>query len=265
MATTHTPFFDRFPKVQYDINRKLYPTYDTATNIFMRIGIIKEVLNNISSYYVLELEDGDTPELLAEKVYGDSGAGWMIIYANNIMDPQYDWPLTYDAFQKYIIGKYGSIELAKTTAHHYEKIVERYDSETGVTTVDKFWINGEKLTQNSPEQPYDYYFPYASTLEQTVDSELYRVDMSGEGALTVDIDTEATAISRTQTVNTYNVSGKTIQETIYGREVDCLTYEEELNDSRKTIKVIKSEYYSQIMKEFNDMTNFQVPYIRRLI
>jgi hypothetical protein len=231
----------------------------------MRIGMLKEVLNNTSSYYVLELEDGDTPEILAEKIYGDSGVGWLIIYANNILDPQFDWPLDYRSFSKYIIGKYGSIENAKITPHHYEKVVERYDSETGVTTTDRYWINSDKLTRNSPEQPFQYYFPYASLLGQTIDSEEFRMDQDGEIALSMDGDSEASAISRGKTVDTYNIVGKTIEETIYGQEIDCYTYEEELNDNRRTIKVIKKEYFSSIMKEFNDLTNFQLSYVRRLI
>ena len=42
---------------------------------------------------------------------------------NNILDPVLDWPKDYISFQRFIKSKYGSIELAKTTVHHYEKII----------------------------------------------------------------------------------------------------------------------------------------------
>ena len=71
----YTPFFDRFPKVNYDINlSKVNPKYETLTDVFVRVGIIREVLNNAASYYIYLIEDGDTPEILAEKVYEDPGA-----------------------------------------------------------------------------------------------------------------------------------------------------------------------------------------------
>ena len=93
MATnfkTHTPFFDYFPKVKYDINRSQYPNYETVTNVFFRLAILKDVLSNTSSYYVYDIESDDTPEIIAEKVYGDSGAGWIILFANQIIDPQFE-------------------------------------------------------------------------------------------------------------------------------------------------------------------------------
>ena len=77
MATnfkTYTPFFDLFPKVKYDINKSLYPTYESVTNILFRLAILKNILSNTSSYYVYDIESDDTPEIVAEKVYGDAGA-----------------------------------------------------------------------------------------------------------------------------------------------------------------------------------------------
>lgn len=268
MATVNTPFFDSFPKIDYNINRKLYPNFEKVTDIFVRIGVLKDVLNNTSSYYVLELEDEDTPEILAEKIYGDSGAGWLIIYANNIFDPQFDWPLSSNNLGKYIINKYGSIETAKTTIHHYEKVIERYDSETNTTTIHRLWINGTRLTQNTTQQPFDYYYPYYPynpDLIQTVDGEGHRMDEGNESALTMDVDRELNALYESETFNTYNIGGKTIQEKIYGREISCYDYEEELNDAKRTIKAIKAEYYPQIMTEFKNLLNFNVPYMRRLV
>ena len=114
-------YFDLFPKIKYDINGDGHNT-ETVTNIFKRIGILREVLSNAGSYVLYEIEEGETPEILAEKVYNDAGAGWIILYANKIIDPQFDWPMSDQVLKGYIISKYGSVENAQITYHHYEKV-----------------------------------------------------------------------------------------------------------------------------------------------
>lgn len=138
-------FFKNFPTIIYDIEGKEQTNYDIVTNIFFRTRFLREVVNNISAYYEYIIQDGDTPEIIAEKVYRDPQAHWIVLYANDIVDAQYQWPLNSRAFQKYIINKYGSIQIAKTTIHHYEKVITRTDSETGIETETKFIINYEPL------------------------------------------------------------------------------------------------------------------------
>jgi hypothetical protein len=226
-------FFEKFPKIGYDINRSGYSNFENVTNIFFRIGIIKNVLSNTTSYYVYELQEGETPEIIAEKVYGDAGAYWIILYANDIVDPQFDWPLDHAEFYKYIVGKYGSVPIAKTTIHHYEKVVERTNPLNNLTTETRFVVNDTKLTDNDLNVPYDYY--------------------EGEGSM-----------SETQTYNTYNMDGTTITEIIHRNEVSNYDYEVALNDSKRLIKVIKKEYFSQIVSEFNKLTSQPVSYVRRV-
>jgi hypothetical protein len=69
-------FFDLFPKIAYDINKDSYSNYELATNIFTRVGTIKESLSNISSYYIYDIKEGDTPERLADRVYGIQKHTW---------------------------------------------------------------------------------------------------------------------------------------------------------------------------------------------
>lgn len=135
-------FFDKFPKTPYTIDRGKYKVnnYDTPVNILVRIGIIKNSLDSVFNYSEYTIRDGDTPEIIAEKMYGDPEAHWVILLANNIIDPQFDWPMNYDVFGKYIIAKYGSIATAQTQVHHYEKIIKSVDVSTGVETYNKFEI-----------------------------------------------------------------------------------------------------------------------------
>lgn len=272
MASTYTSYFDKIPKLKYDINRSLInPKYETVTNIFFRIKYMEEVLSNITSYYTVELGDDDTPEILAEKVYSDPGAGWMITIANKMIDPQWDWPLNYEEFNKYIIGKYGSVENAQITAHHYEMVVTRTLSPDNITTERRYIVNGEKLTNNNIDAPYNYYFPSVLVADVLTDNTAIKVDTT---AFTVDSGYESQdpgefglqpgSLAFTQYVNNYNINGKTVTEIIKGQEISNYDYETELNDSKRLIKVIKKEYYPQIMQEFDQLTSFRSPYQRRV-
>jgi hypothetical protein len=225
-------FFDKFPLLPYDIEGKRLSTYQLTTNIFFRLRIIRSVLNNISAYYEHLVSDSDTPEILADKVYGNPEAHWIILMANDIIDAQYDWPLNTTNFNKYIIKKYGSIANAKTQIHHYEKVVTREEQLTGIVTETRFVINENKLTTNTPDVPYDYY----------------------------------NNLPETQEVNTYNLEDdRTVVEITRRDAISCYDYEDQLNEKKRSIKIIKPEYYAQILQEFASQTKRDVPYIRKLV
>ena len=226
-------YFDKILSIFYDINNKQFTTYQVATNVFFRVAVIRNVLENISFYYDYLIKDEDTPEILAEKVYGDPEAHWLIMMTNQIVDAQYDWPLSDTEFGKYIISKYGSISNAKTSIHHYEKVVMREDEPSGILTETRFIINHEKFTINNMTVPYDTY----------------------------------NTLAETQEVNTYNVNNKTVTEVIKRDAISCYDYEYDINERKRTIKIIKPEYYSQIIREFDALAkvNQRLPYIRRLI
>lgn len=227
-------FFDVFPKILYDIGGKRLTNYSVTTNIFFRLRIIREVLSNMSSYYEYLIADDETPEILAEKVYGNPEAHWIILMANDILDPQYDWPLNYDQFNNYIIKKYGSIENAQTNIHHYEKVLTRVEELSDIVYESRFVVNKEKLTVNDMTVPYDYY--------------------QGTGSL-----------PETQQFTTYNLSdGSTVNETIRRNEISFYDYEQELNEKKRSIKIIKPEYYPQLIREFNSLIGNEASFIRRL-
>jgi hypothetical protein len=167
-------FLDRFPKVRYDIDGLKLKNYDSVTDLTFRFSVIKDAIKSISSYYDYVIRDGETPEMLADRVYNDPEGYWVILYANDIYDPQYDWPLDSNAFKRYIIGKYGSTQAAKSNIHHYEKLITRQIGNTGSSTmlrqtvdynassylactldnvnanVISFIIPGQKLVQKNP-------------------------------------------------------------------------------------------------------------------
>lgn len=101
------------------------------SNILSRASLINEVMTNPVLFYYYDIQDGDTPEIVADKYYGDSYRYWLVLLPNNIIDPQWDWPLSGKNFNDYIEEKYVS---PYSTVHHYEKIISQYESSTQLTT-----------------------------------------------------------------------------------------------------------------------------------
>ena len=257
-----TQYFGSFPKIDYAIGEDRNIT-ESVTNIFKRYAILRDVLSNSGSYVLYEVEDGETPEILAEKVYNDVQAGWIILYANKIMDPQFDWPLSDVNFKKYIIEKYGSISNATTTYHHYEKIVEtRVGDQTYTRT---YLVNKERLTENALDVPYTYFQPYSNNYVLTADTALITTD---NVYFTVDhsnhFSYDDTSLPEYYSYEAHNVNNTTVFLNTYGRAVTNYDYELEMNDNKKFIKVIKARYYTQIVSEFKALTPSEPGYIRVL-
>jgi hypothetical protein len=301
MATSE--FFNKFPKLDYDINNNLYSRYEMVTNIFFRLGVVKETINNISSYYVYEVQSGDTPEILAEKVYGDAGAGWIILMANYITDPQFDWPMEYDTFAKYIVNKYGSIEAAKTGIHHYDKVITRTDSLSGVVTETRFQINYDALTNGVLQLTMPSEGDYLITEQVFVGESLANNTFYGEVVAWSNTTNKITlantrgsvsvgniivgyyynllgvvsdilepdvpfdyylSLPESEGYEVFNIDGKTVTQTTKREAISNYDWEEKQNDARRIIKVIKAEYYPRIMSEFKNLTNTTESYLRKV-
>lgn len=104
-------YFNNLPTIQYGSK--------VARNLITRPKIKDFILGNPTAIYDYVIKDGERPDTIANAYYGDSNFVWLVFLANNIVDPYYDWPLTQNQFKEYIIDKYGSVELAKSTIKHY--------------------------------------------------------------------------------------------------------------------------------------------------
>ena len=83
-------YFEMLPKV---IKVEKNGTSTVYTNLLSRANLINDVLTNPVLFYYYDIQDGDTPEIVAHKYYGDSYRYWLVLLPNNILDPQWDWPL----------------------------------------------------------------------------------------------------------------------------------------------------------------------------
>jgi hypothetical protein len=91
-------FFSKYPKLT--INNKI------VTDIVTRIAIREKYSNALSLYYPYDIQEGDTPEIIAAKYYGDPERHWIVMLANDTINPFFDFTLDYPVFNRYIMDKY---------------------------------------------------------------------------------------------------------------------------------------------------------------
>ena len=110
-------YFDYFPTISYDVRgEKNNSRTQIITNVLVRIRKKMNVINSafFEQYFI---SDGDRADTLAHQFYGDSTLHWVIMYANYMTNPYYDWPLPYFDLQKFVDKKYPD---NRNGVHHYE-------------------------------------------------------------------------------------------------------------------------------------------------
>jgi len=200
-------YFKALPKILYRDNNNISTIY---TNLITRANIIPSILRNVLAYYQYDIKDDDTPEIVAHKYYGDMNRFWIVLYSNQIIDPQWDWPLSSSKFDSFIESKLGN---TKNNLHHYEKVITTTNRTSGTdnditTTVEEYEISTEEY----------------QTLSQTLIN----------GSITY----------------TYNLPNENITMLIETKVVTNFDYEYDLNESKRSIQLLNKDYVGQLEKEF---------------
>lgn len=111
-------YFSKFPQILYSLDGGA--SVQLVTDILRRTEFIQEFIANGAVYDEYDVQDGDTPEILSDKFYGNSFSHWIIMMANNIIDPIMDWPMSQSQLYSYCVSKY--TEELVYSIHHYEDI-----------------------------------------------------------------------------------------------------------------------------------------------
>ena len=107
-------YFANFPLIIYDSVGN--GNFKIVTNLMKRVAMRTKVRTNTLFFDTYDVKEGETPEILADKLYGDSTLHWIILYVNNITDRYHQWPMSSGQFNDFIADKYSNID----AVHHYE-------------------------------------------------------------------------------------------------------------------------------------------------
>jgi len=209
-------YFNYFPQTAYylsDDNSSL----DVVTNLMSRFSFNAASKDKLVMYYKYDISDGETPEIIADKLYGSPEKHWIILSVNNIKNPQFDWPLRYNDLTKYIDIKYRGATYANTA-----------NTGTGLS-----W---------SKSHTHSYYINEKRTLPSGSDT-------------TETIIIDAATYANTNTTSTvvytlYDSSNVTITTT--KSSISYYEYEIEENETKRTIDILRPEFVKTIEQEFRN-------------
>jgi hypothetical protein len=111
-----TAYFSQFPQTYYTFDGV---SATLITNFMVRVAISNELKSNVTLYDPYDILDGETPEMVADKWYGDPELYWIVLLTNEIIDPNYDWCLSQEDLQSFVEEKYGSDPAQYMGVHHY--------------------------------------------------------------------------------------------------------------------------------------------------
>ena len=223
-------YFQKFPYTLYTLDDR--KSSQVIQNFLIRAKITDEVKNSFALYNEYDVKDGETPEILAFKFYGDSNLHWIILHMNEILDPRFDWPLDTQKLHGYLSSKYSDIN----DIDHYE------DSNENT-------INGNVLLNASVFTNY------------AVGDVIYNLSSKGVGFLTSRLSPTSIIVTTTEggfktgnqiSDNILGTNKTTITSTtsITGTPVTIFTTEDRANESKRRIRVLKPQFVSAVVSEF---------------
>ena len=107
-------YFAQFPLNIYDSVGD--ENYKLVTNLLKRVTIRAKVKANTLFFDTYDVREGETPEMIADKLYNDPELHWIVLMVNDITDRYHQWPKNQNQFLTYINDKYTNI----SGTHHYE-------------------------------------------------------------------------------------------------------------------------------------------------
>lgn len=190
--------------------------YDNVllTDLAISIRLKSNWLSNPKIYYEYAYQDHDKPEHIALKYYGKETYHWIILLTNNIFDVNFDFPIKSAIFDKYIEDKY------KTEGALVGKTGLTY----ALTTPDPVLQYQKKVSMISSSRTTEKYYVISKEEFETLGSITKRV-LSPDGEYI-----------------TYEESIRFPAVTIYDKEND-------INESKRKIKILKKEFVQQAKSE----------------
>ena len=213
--------FNFFPSTLYSVDSN-NNGLDIVTNITTRFAFEQSLKENTNAFYPYEIKDSDTPETIAYKIYGSSERHWIVLNFNDIIDPQYDWPLTYPNFIKYVNEKYAANGAANATV------------QSGLT-----WAQ----SQNNIHSYYQVNTRTSTAI--TADSKTIKEKVR------ITANVYANVIVGTTSYTLKN--GTIINETVSKEKLTYYDYEMEENEAKRKIKLLKPEFATDVLEEFKEV------------
>jgi len=224
-------YFKSFPYTLYSLDDT--STVQVVTNITTRVALSDEVKNNLALFDEYAVRDGDTPELVADRFYKNSELHWLVLHYNDIIDPRFDWPLSTNNLNLYVASKYTDVN----GIHHYEDANLNYINGNVILTSNNSFGNfalNDPITNNTNIG--------SGVITSKISNSNVFITVTNGGFISGD---QFVLASNTSVIG--NISSTT---TLTGTPVTNLVYEDEVNESKRRIKILKASYVDAIVSDF---------------
>lgn len=224
--------FANLPEIQYKQDGKLI----TVKDYFRKAKVEAKALDSVVEYEYYDLGNGERPDVVASKLYGDGDLHWVFFLVNEI-DNYYDWYKDSETFNNYISKKYSG-----------QYLVGSQTSDI-ITTSSKFLV-GEKITNSTKSGHVLSVEPIHKRIRVDVDT--FSIGDIVTGSSSSKSLTVSSVLTPSDAPNHYkNSDGIKRTDSAEGyTAVTNFEVEQEENEKKRTIKIIKPNYIRQIVSQF---------------
>jgi hypothetical protein len=240
-------YFANFPKIVYDFDLSSGVDYRIVTDVTRNVRLRKQILENISLYDYYDIAEGETPEIISEKIYGTPYYHWVIMLVNQRYDYVNDFPLSQLELDTYIDKKYGD---KKYHVHDYK--VDGFIKEgVNIITLRDSVIEGGGIGEMVVGKVL---VSVNNGYEARIDDILVESDN-----ITVQVEvsmrTGKFLQDETVTILGENTFAEVVSSTVPAQYTTTSNYDYEfaLNESKRRIKIVDPKLVEQIVKEFKDI------------
>tara|TARA_Y100000768_G_scaffold264311_1_gene201697 strand:+ start:8417 stop:9115 length:699 start_codon:yes stop_codon:yes gene_type:complete len=123
-------YFQNFPNIEYatSIDKAGRPSFITIKDYFHLLTVRPDIFREETLYTRYVIQNGERPDQVSYKFYGDEQYYWILLQINEITDYYTEWPLSETELTEFVNKKYGGFVGAEKI-HHYQT-VETYDKST---------------------------------------------------------------------------------------------------------------------------------------
>ena len=231
-------FFKNFPEVQYQLDGKVIYIKD----FFRKSKIDQESVKALIDYTYYELQEGERPDIAADKLYGSSDLHWTFFLVNDF-ENYYDWFKDATSFESYISKKYpGQIAIASQSTD----IVAR---KTSVGDTSNKFLLGEKVTSVSGEGRVILVEPEHNRI--AIDGKGFVANETITGKVSTKSFTPTSVVDHRDGVAYYK-NGSLRKNTESSGYTSVSNYDDEYekNEAKRKIKIISPGIIQNVVRRF---------------
>ena len=219
------PYFNELPNIAYQspLSHKNSSTdYIVIKNIFRRTKLADYLKDAASIFQKFVIGDGDRPDTIAAKIYGDSRLDYVVVLMAGITNIRHQWPLQDYQVYDYALSKYGSEE--KMNEIKYHQTFEIRDEQDRQILPPDLIVDADFKIDGTAHK-------YPSSTRYTIRTEAGYRQLDDKDEFTVATDNIARAVTN-------------------------LEYEYSENEKKREIEILNSGYLQTFLNDLRDIMRY---------